>query len=298
MSKEYNFVKLFLFYLASVFIFSCKYKMLPREDKEPEKYKRYEYSSFSVLNKLKGDDIEVYKGSPVWEIAKCMYEQDTVKLDELCKANPGLVNYLSEGNEGFTLLEWCIANDRYYSARVLLKNGANPNDVTPHEGSSLSAAAMHSNTLYLRLLLSYHVNPNPASEFKPTSALEYALAMNDTSVQLLVNAGADVNYKNFEGSNALYRAIRFHEYGSALYLINKGADYKHAWVDSTDQYIIYIIDYLKAEAMKSKNENKMRDSLLQFLREHGADSAIGQFEHRSKKLLPGIGDTLQMRSIK
>lgn len=289
--KQINF--LFISCVFHLLYCGCSNDTNIEKNKNPEEYTRYQFDQINTPNKLRLWELDEYEHTPVWEIAKCIYEQDTIRLDELCKANPTLVNYQFSDSTVISLLDWCVSNDRYFSARVLLKNGANPNDKPPNEGRPLTKALFYRHSpRFLQLLLDYKVDVNPKVLISP---LQYAVVLNDTYMKMLVEAGADVNYGSDNLNTALSYAISDGKFNSALYLISKGANFRHGLMDSSKNYKQYFIDYLKLKAFYDKGRDTVRDSLLQFLRQNGADSSPKIRWDASRK---GVGDTLLMRSIK
>ncbi|MBD81586.1 MAG: hypothetical protein CL840_21890 [Crocinitomicaceae bacterium] len=72
------------------------------------------------------NDIRLYKGSPVWELAKAVEEEKGERIIELVTQDPELLDYQEE-RFGQTLLEWAVYTDRYAASKALVESGADPN---------------------------------------------------------------------------------------------------------------------------------------------------------------------------
>ncbi len=244
-------------------------------------YKRYEYPfTLSIGDKI-GADIEIYKGTPAWKLAKAVYEQDTNKISELCKKHKELLS-CKDPKYGLTLLHWAISYDRYFSAKKLAEMGADPN-TRKHTGQTafMSAAAKEGTPNYVKLLLKHGGNVNEKNELTDGgvySILEIAADNNYESTKLLVEAGADVNFCPDGVNSPFATALVYGSAETAEYLIQKGADYRKP-VISDAHSTLYAIDAIKNVLSSGfwkpgTAEYDKQIRLLQFLREHGCDSTI------------------------
>ena len=195
---------------------------------------------------------------------------------------------------GQTLLILAVTNQQYNSCKTLLELGADPNKYDNYDGSNamIEAAQISNitgdNTRFLKLLLQFKGNPNfvevgPRREGNSTrnSVLISAVEINEVQsslpmVKMLVEAGADINYKNEFGQTALNQAIILDVYDVALYLLQKGADYNQVVVDrsqfSKDGKKMYLVDILR-EFTPELNSKKHREKLaiVEFLKQKGID---------------------------
>jgi uncharacterized protein len=181
-------------------LFSCSSRL---EEPNPAykyglAYKRYDYPPmvFGRKESMYGQDIELYKGTPAWSLAKAVYEQDTTKIHRLCRKDKSLIS-VTEEKFGMTLLGWAVHNYRYFSARSLLLEGADPNYVPKRTFTPLIEAAMKDETSnYLSLLLKFggHVNVLLGDSNAVVTPLFWAAAHNLSSTKILVDAGANINF--------------------------------------------------------------------------------------------------------
>lgn len=257
---------------------SCSYSGNPDANTDfSDSYRKYTYHS-AIIPKglLRDNDIELFKDSPVWRIAKAVYEQDTQRIFEECKRNLKLIDY-REPKYGMTLLYWSIYNKRYYAARCLLIAGADPNLPDNKNIPPIVDAAFNEQTsVYLRLLLKYGANPNyriqlSKKELYPVICLAAGTNLENTKV--LVDAGADINDTS-DGISSAFGSAVGHDIFIAEYLLNKGANFDRP-IFILDGDTTYAIDAIKKAPYMSDSESVgAAQRVLKFLREHGADSSI------------------------
>lgn len=178
----------------------------------------------------KGDykiiDIDIYKNTPVWELALAVRDQKTGIIEKIAKNKRNLVNY-QETKYSATLLLWAVGMEKYKSAEILLKCGADPNIAGTSEGKTpLFLAAGYSwvdniakkDPKYVKLLLHYGADPNKnyigfhtskaQSIIEPgTSPLMNSIGCGIEKTKALVEAGADINYKTKSGNTAAIEAL-------------------------------------------------------------------------------------------
>lgn len=117
-------------------------------------------------------NVNIFKDTPVWELALAVKNENTKEIERIVKYNPKLLNY-QEPKFGNTLLIWAVGMEKYNSAETLLKCGADPNIQsvrydTYGEETALSVASQFSwidreaneDPKYVKLLLKYGANPN------------------------------------------------------------------------------------------------------------------------------------------
>lgn len=267
--------------LISIFlciaISSCSFSKNPNGNTDySDTYTRYTYHSAIIpRGLLRGNDIELFINTPVWRIAKAVYEQDTLRILEECNRNPKLIDY-KESKYGMTLLNWSIYNYRYYAARCLLIAGADPNLPDRKDIPPIVHAALNAQTpVYLHLLLSYGADPNYRIQLNKKELYPiicFAAGTNLENTKILVDAGADINNSNDSVSCAFGNAVR-HDILIAEYLLHKGANYKRP-IFVLDGDTTYAIDAIKnAEYLSDSASYVVAQRVLKFLREHGADSS-------------------------
>ena len=239
---------------------------------------RYKHSDFSN-RQLDFRNIEIFKNTLAWQLAIAVYEQDTGKIKEIATKDPSvgsLIGHLSDtehGEQGFSVLEWAIINNRYYSAKTLLEAGVDPNDSSSMVTTPLLEAAAKSETSqYLILLLKHGGNPNTIlyRSDDPYGTPLIAASNSFENVKILVNAGPNVNQVlgGFETalSNACYSGnLKTIEY----LIINCGAEYKKPdGYTVTDSTPIYLIDVVKDIRPNNSQEEETKRRILKYMQEH------------------------------
>lgn len=187
------------------------------------------------------DNILIYKNTPAWELAQAVKSQNTGEIEKIIKSEPNLLNY-QDPKFGATLLLWAVGSDKYRSTETLLKCGADPEIATTSNTSWGGITPLFQATVgtwewiikdpkYVKLLLRYGANPNhnysgfnisgthPLVE-PGISPLMHTISRSIKKTKVLVEAGADINYKTKSGRTAAYWALLFDEYPEyAYYLI-------------------------------------------------------------------------------
>lgn len=280
MKKANGYIKVHLFLIIAIVGMSgCTSAVFEQDPayKNGDKYKKYRYTwTISKGRELLGWDIELYEHTPAWNLAKAVYEQDTIEIEKYCKSDKSLLS-LKEKKWGITLLDWAVYNNRYFSAKKLLECGADPNIPDSNNVTPFSRSASNKETSnYLKLLLKYRGNVNyiesldSVSRFTP---LRSAVTTNLENTKILVEAGADVNYTYDNINSALSSAIIYGTIDVVAYLLEKGANFKNPVLKSDDKFI-YPLDALKNDNYKKgTKEYETWLKVLKFLREHGADSS-------------------------
>jgi ankyrin repeat protein len=240
-------------------------------------------------NKLLGIDYRLFQKTPAWDLAKAVWEEDITSIKKIVAAEKVNIDY-QEPRFGKTLLMLAVANEQYSSTKALLELGADPNKHDNYDGTSpiIDAAKINSslfggNTKFLELLLQFGGNPNDIEvgerrkgNSTRVTPLIAALQVNKISsslskVKLLVDAGANVNYRNEYGTTALGRAITFDDYDVALYLLGKGANYKGVFsnVEGKEYYLWDELRF-KVHPLDSKDYRK-KMKIVEFLKNKGID---------------------------
>lgn len=188
-------------------------------------------------DKLTVKDIEIFKDTPAWAFARALEKSKLRKAKEMLSDNGDLVNY-QDPEFGTTLLMRAISTQNYKAVEFLLKNGANPNIVSATGTTSLFRAVSYSwkdvtaNTdpRFVKIMLEYGADPNipycaPEAEgtISPiecgTSPLMHATQRGFEKVKLLVEAGAEIDYKTKLGTTAAIKALLNNKADVAHYLI-------------------------------------------------------------------------------
>lgn len=174
----------------------------------------------------KGDykitNINIYRDTPVWELALAVRDQDMDRIRRILREKPNLIDY-REPKYNITLLLWSIGMEKYEAAETLLKCGADPNIARKTSGQTpLLLAAGYSwvdneakkDPKYVKLLLNYGANPNinyvgsVESGTEPgTSPLMESIGCGIEKTKALVEAGAAINHKSKSGRTAAIVAL-------------------------------------------------------------------------------------------
>lgn len=237
--------------------------------------------------KLLGNDYRLFQNTAAWELAKAVQDEDIPKIKEEIIQKKININF-QEPRFGSTLLMLAIRNNQYQTTKTLLEIGANPNISDSYRGeSAVISAAINDDPKYLELILKYKGNPN-SLEKAPTkdgdrarsAALNAAISNLDSGsfkkVELLVKAGADVNY-HIEGPEIyitlpLSEAISQDEMDIVLYLLQNGADYNLMMYKMIDDHKVYILEALRKCLIELNSEQyKYKLEVIDFLKEKGLD---------------------------
>ncbi len=182
-------------------------------------------------------DIEIFEKTIAWNLVQAVNENDFIKIQNVLKENSELVNF-QEPIFGTTPLMWAVSSEKYQSAKALLDNGADPNIISKIGTTALFRAVSFSwddtqaneDPKFVKLLLDYKADPNinycsPKIDGQTdpiecgTSPLMHSVSRGFEKVKLLVNAGANVNYKTETGKTASIEALLMKDVNTAYYLI-------------------------------------------------------------------------------
>lgn len=206
--------------------------------------------------KLKVKDVEIFKDTPAWYLAKALEKSNLREAKEiLSKNNKDLMNY-QDLEFGTTLLMRAISTENYKAVEFLLQNGANPNIVSKTGTTALFRSVAHSwkdvtaseDSKFVKIMLDNGADPNipycaPVDEgtLSPiecgTSPLMHATQRGFEKAKLLIDSGADINYKTKLGTTAAIKALLNEKVDVAHYLIVE----KKARVDEP-YYYYYLND--------------------------------------------------------
>jgi hypothetical protein len=154
---------------------------------------------------LLGHDFRLFEDGPAWKLAQAARKEDTRAIQRLAAANPSWVR-AQEPRFGQTVLLVATTRKLSRAVQALLEAGADPNQQNTYNGTSplMEAAEDETSSALLRLMLRHGGNPNAVSQptqpgrvgLMPVTPLVIAAKNRLESVQLLVEAGADVNFSS------------------------------------------------------------------------------------------------------
>lgn len=217
-----------------------------------------------------------FRGTSIWEVVRLVYLYDVDALDEMLSQKKYNLNEAS--SSGFTVLSLAIILPREEMIHILLKNGANPNQTSKADDSSSMHYASVRDPAILKVLLEHGGNPNvpkfedESSKNKwspPDTPLSLAAGRGlEKNVQLLLNAGGEVNYGN---GIAVKNSMTQDHLNITLILLQNGFDLKTEL--SKPSHIKWTIE--NELQLNEKNKNTPRFSerdfnkIVQFLKEKG-----------------------------
>ena len=194
------------------------------------------WGSCNTNNYLPGFDFKLFKGTPVWELAKAVEKEDVKKIEIILKDTAIKVDF-HEPKFGNTLLMLAVANNKKASVKKLLEVGANPNERDYYDNATplIYASDNYSedcDSMMLKWMIGHHGDVNyiqnidrientGAHSLVKRTVLMIASRNNCLGiVKVLVNAGADINnYTYYEGYGAITEALIQDNLEIAKYLI-------------------------------------------------------------------------------
>ncbi len=228
---------------------------------------------------LKGRNVyKVFEQKDVAELALAAANGNVEEMKSLIEKGAD-VNYA--GQEGITPLFWAFLADSREGFQLLLENGANPNTMVGKnpamrfytepivDWSIDDLEYSYDDARFLELALQYGGDPNAIDANQNTMLMIACTPGTMKRVELLVEAGADINHKvPGNGETALISAALLNEYAKVWYLIQKGADYA-----AKDKFGHGLIFDLEEHVFIPKSANPVsaaaRKKIIEFLRQKG-----------------------------
>lgn len=257
---------------------------------------------------LSGKDYRLFQETPGWDLAKAVKEENIKEIIRIVDQKTVDIDY-QEPKFGNTLLMLTVGNQHYNSCKILLEMGADPNKHDSYTGSTalIDAAGIENyqgdNTRFLKLLLAHGADPNEEEtgkrqEGNTTRKNPLLFACSDVNqfvspiakVRVLVEAGANVNYKNEFNMTPLRKSLINEHYDVVLYLIRNGVNYKSV-ISNVDGKDYYLWDELRLDLLYLDSEKyKQKMVLVNFLKEQGLDyralSIPDYAKTQAKKMYP------------
>lgn len=129
------------------------------------------------------------------------------------------------GVDGMTLLQWQVSRGDYGRVRRLLALGADPDIVGWGKETATHLAAFRDNPAMLELLLDGGADPNAIGHRQGRTPIFNALAAkNARNVELLIERGSDVSYRDTSGSTLLHYTARTNYFEYVLRFLELGVD--------------------------------------------------------------------------
>jgi ankyrin repeat protein len=176
-------------------------------------------------------NIRLWQDTPAWGLAKAVRNGDTVRIKKILAKGEVSVDY-REPTYGQSLLHWAVLRNKAEMVEFLLKQGADINLRDYWSSASpILLACYHSDTdaEIVRILLNNGANPNDlatendsvleGNRRTPFTPLIVAASNSLEKVKLLIEAGADPYYCWKPGQNALKEAGTLRRFDIAEYLL-------------------------------------------------------------------------------
>ena len=181
---------------------------------------------------------EIFLNQPLNDAAKAVGKGNTKKLVALVEAG---LDVNAKGEDGFNLLYWALKSESLRSFEMLLKLGADPDIVWDDNYSVTYWSASLNKDKYLRAVLQYGANPNGLNpQYDDTPLFKSLSADNTTNLELLIKAGADINFQNRHKDTPLMSAASLVRYEFVDFLLKNGAD--HCIKNSSENNLFYHLD--------------------------------------------------------
>ncbi len=191
------------------------------------------------------------------------------QLDKVDRMVEEGVDVNATGTQNATPLFWSMRSLSGFTK--LLELGANPNVIFLDGGSVMHWAARAEDEAYLEVALLHGGNPNlVAGAFKRTPLFE-AIGSEARSIELLLDAGADINARSDNGDTAVMVAAGRGRFDTVYLLLTRGASYS-----ATNNNGVGLTDRIadKHGAMDPAHElARWLDRVIEWLHERGVEIA-------------------------
>lgn len=209
------------------------------------------------------------------QVATMAASGDTSNLKKILQKN---ININNPGKEGLTPLAWAFLANNKDTFELLLENGANVNInifgepfmdyiATPKvDITSEDFTFKNDDIAFLELALKYGGNPNAVNSNELSLLMTSCNPGSLKRTQLLISAGADLEYKDFRNDTALLRCASLGQYRKVLLLIENGANYKIHGFGNKD--LVWMLENFSI-SQNNTIETDARAKLIQLLRKKG-----------------------------
>lgn len=236
---------------------------------------------------LSNYDFRLFQGTPAWNLAKAVEDEDEEDICKILNENPEMVDFQSP-KYGVSLLHLAVAHRNMKSIECLIKAGANVNirdkeyNETPLNRACFASYPKEKNIDIINFLITNGAEVNVtgiADSLKmPQSPLMSACydGFNE-AVILLIDKGADVNYIKNGEDTSLGLSLMVGHYEIAYYLLQHNADFTLPIVhmkgygrDGKGTRSVYIKEFLEGERIQYLTpEREYYYKIVDFLREKG-----------------------------
>jgi ankyrin repeat protein len=256
-----------------------------------------------------GWDAGVYFEDPlVIELCQAIERRDVAAVRRLIAQG---ANVNATGKDQMTPLMWAFPEENTAVFEELLRAGADPDVAVESDlntgqaiqaGDSVTVLPAESGFDYLTLVLQHGGDANARNaEGAPLLHLVIggAGANKQQRVQLLLDAGADIDGIAGNGTTAVMRAVNWGaQFDLAMFLLQAGADWTQYKQDSHLKLVHYLVQY-EDSSLPPQQESRL-ESLLQFLEAQGEDldKARADVKRWNKELVTMTGAEFARRRQK
>lgn len=179
-------------------------------------------TGFEMLRDWRERPGDHFSEGPTLRLAHALMANDEPSMRALIE-NGADIN--AKGVEGMTLLQWQVGRGDYSRVRRLLALGADPDIIGWGNETATHLAAFRDSPAMLELLLDGGADPNtPGLRLGRTPIFNALAAKNGRSVELLIERGSDVSYRDTSGSTLLHYTARTNYFQYVLRFLELGVD--------------------------------------------------------------------------
>jgi ankyrin repeat protein len=189
------------------------------------------------------------------------------RLDEVDRLLSEGVDVNARGTKGVTPLVWAMHDISGFTG--LLERGADPNVRFGDAGSVMHWAASAADPRLLKAALKHGGNPNlKAGPWQETPIFD-ALGPSIGSIEILLNAGADIDATTEMGVTPVVSAAGIGHYEETYLLLQRGADYSIR--DKRDLGLVDAIARTAPRIIRTSDGGRAMLQVVAFLRERGVE---------------------------